>query len=155
MALVVFAVIAFAPFSALSGQSVAEPAAQTQPPGAELVQKFSLAEAHHDLAELYIKKGNLDQAMIEARKIIQLRFPPEYEALVIQSFSIITEKLAGVRRFDLGHQLLDEAFRTFALDVTRAKTLMNKARLYTLAGDSDRALETWKRALELEGRGAR
>jgi tetratricopeptide (TPR) repeat protein len=128
---------------------------QAQPPSAELVQKFSLAEAHHDLAELYIKKGNIDQAMIEARKIIQLRFPPEYEALVIQSLSIITERLAGIRRFDLGHQLLDEAFRTLALDVTRAKTLMNKARLYTLAGENDRALETWKRALELERRDAR
>ncbi len=125
--------------------------AQPQTRSPELAQKFDLAEAHHDLAELYIKKGDLDKAMAEARQIIQLRFPPEYESLVAQSLSIITDKFAEIRRFDLGQTLLDEALKNTELNANRAKILATKARLYRLAGDSDRAIESWRRALELEG----
>jgi lipopolysaccharide biosynthesis regulator YciM len=128
------------------------PAVQVAPRDPETLQRFIVAEAHHDLAELYIKKGELNNAVIEARKIIQLRFPPEYENLVAQSFSILTEKFAEVQRFDLGQVLLDEAVKAVALNTTRAKLTATKARLYKLAGDDDRAIEAWRRALELEGR---
>jgi tetratricopeptide (TPR) repeat protein len=111
-----------------------------------------MAEAHHDLAELYIKKGDFDLAVSEARQIIQLRFPADYEGLVAQSLSIITEKLAQAKRFDLGQMLLDEALKAAEINANRARIYANKARLYRLSGDNDRAIESWKRALELEGR---
>jgi tetratricopeptide (TPR) repeat protein len=140
-------------FNFLPHQGVAQTreAASAQLRNPELSQKFDLAEAHHDLAELYIKKGELDKAMAEARQIIQLRFPPEFEELVGQSVSIITEKFAEIHRFDLGQTLLDEALKATEASGNRAKILATKARLYRLAGDNDRAIESWRRALELEG----
>jgi lipopolysaccharide biosynthesis regulator YciM len=128
------------------------PATQAAPRDPEILQRFSVAEAHHDLAELYIKKGEFNNAVIEARKIIQLRFPPAYETLVAQSLSILTEKFAEAQRFDLGQMLLDEALKAVELDATRARLTMNKARLFKLAGDDNRAIEAYRRALEFEGR---
>ncbi len=130
-------------------------AGQAQARDPELTQKFALAEAHHDLAELYIKKGELDKAVFECRQIIQLRFPSDYESLVAQSLSILTERLAEIRRFDIGQMLLDEALKDTELNANRAKIYANKARLFKLAGDNDRAIESWKKALELEGRRVR
>jgi len=118
----------------------------------EVAQKLTLAEGHHDLAILYLKKGELDLAITEARDIIQIRFPADYEGLVAQSLSIISEKLAEMNRFDLGQMLMDEALKVTEQDVNRVRILKNKARLYMLAGDSDRAIENWRRALDLESK---
>lgn len=125
-----------------------------QPPTTDplIDQKVTLAEGFHDLAILYIKKGEVDKAVAAAREIILLRFPPEYEKAVAQSLSIITEKLAEIKKFDAGLALLDEALKTSELTANRVKILRNKARLYMLAGDNDRAIESWRKALDLESK---
>lgn len=148
MLLVLVLLFTFAP---THGFTQTRDAASGQVRNPELAQKFDLAEAHHDLAELYIKKGELDKAMTEARQIIQLRFPAEFEGLVGQSLSIITDKMAEIHRFDLGQTLLDEALKVTETNSSRAKLLATKARLYRLSGENDRAIESWRRALELEG----
>ena len=140
-----------APVGALA-QGSEDPSQQAQSLDRELAQKLTLAEGHHDLAMLYLKKGDLDKAVAEAREILQLRFPGEYESLVAQSMSIITEKLAEMRRFDLGQTLLDEALKATEQTSSRAKIFRNKARLYMLAGDNDKAIDFWRRALDLESR---
>jgi tetratricopeptide (TPR) repeat protein len=128
---------------------------QTTPADPQIEQKIVLAEGFHDLAILYVKKGELDKAVDAARQIILLRFPPEYEKAVAQSLSIITEKLAEIKRFDLGLGLLDEALKASELNANRVKILRNKARIYMLAGDNDRAIDSWRRALELESKRSR
>ena len=121
----------------------------------ELSQKLTLAEGHHDLAILYIKKGDYDLAVAEARHIMELRFPADYEKLVAQSLSIITERLAEVHRFDLGQMLLDDALKVTEQNANRVRLLKNKARLYMLARDDDNAIESWRRALDLEAKRSR
>ena len=113
-------------------------------------RKLAFAEGHHDLAVLLIKKGEIDKGVAHARAILQLRLGGEFEKLWVQSLSIICERLAEVRRFDAGQVLLDEALKAAEQNVNRVKILRNKARLYVLAGDNDRAIESWSRALEIE-----
>ncbi len=129
--------------------------ASTPPPDPETAQKLVLAEGYHDLTILYLKKGDLDKAYAEARQIAQLRFPPDFEKLVAQSLSIITEKFAEVRRFDLGQSILDEALKNTELPANKVKILRNKARLYMLSGDNDKAIDSWRRALDIESRRGR
>jgi tetratricopeptide (TPR) repeat protein len=138
----------------IQGQTPA-PAAQAQSVDSETAQKLILAEGYHDLAVLYIKKGELDMGVAAARQIIQLHFPAEFEKLVAQSLSIITEKLADAHRYDLGQSILDDALKATEQNVNRVKLLRNKARLYMLAGDNDKAIESWRKALELESRRGR
>jgi tetratricopeptide (TPR) repeat protein len=118
----------------------------------QLQRKLSLAKGYHDLADLYIKSGELSEAVASERQILQLRLPPEYEKLVVESISIITEKLAEARAFDLAQSLVDEALKNVQQNANRASILKNKARLYLLAGDNDKALDSLRKALEIESR---
>jgi len=117
----------------------------------QLERRLALAEGHHDLAVLYIKKGDLERGLAQAHEILQLHMGGDFEKLWVQSLSIICEKLAEVKRFDIGQSLLDEAMKLTELSPNRVKVLRNKARLYMLAGDNDKAIESWNRALEIEG----
>ena len=121
----------------------------------DFAQKLTLAEGYHDLAVLYIEKGELDMGVAAARQIIQLHFPAEFEKLVAQSLSIITDKLGRIHRYDLAQILLDESLKVTEQNVNRVRILRNKARLYMLAGDNDKAIESWRKALELESRRSR
>lgn len=116
----------------------------------QLQRKLSLAEGYHDLADLYIKNGKLPEAVASERQILQLQLPAEYEKLVVESVSIIVEKLAEVRAFDLGQSLVDEALKSIQQDANRAAMLKSKARLYMLAGENDKAVETLRKALDIE-----
>lgn len=113
---------------------------------------LSLAYGYHELAVLYLEKGEVDKAATETRKLLKLRFSEEYEPLLVQSLGIITEKLARIRRFDLAQALLDEAVKSFERNSTQVKIYKTKARLYRLAGDNDKAIEYMNRALHLESR---
>jgi tetratricopeptide (TPR) repeat protein len=126
--------------------------AATQSVDQQLQRKLSLAKGYHDLADLYIKNGALAEAVASERQILQLRLPAEYEKLVVESISIITEKLAEARAFDLGQSLVDEALKSIQQNANRATILKNKARLYMLAGDNDKALDSLRKALEIESR---
>lgn len=121
----------------------------------QVVRSLSLASGYHDLANLYIKKGEMEKAAAEARHILQLDLPAEHEHLVVKSLAIISDKLGEAKRFDLSQSLLDETLRSAEQPLNRVVVLKTKARLYRLAGDDDKAIESFKQALELEGRSIR
>jgi hypothetical protein len=109
------------------------------------------AEMHHDLALHFLKKGDAGKALFEARQIIQSRIPPEYENAVFKSISIIAEELGSLPRYDLAQVLLDETLKVVTEIPIRVNILKNKARLYYLAGETDKAIGAMKRA-EAEAR---
>ncbi len=115
-------------------------------------QKLTMAEGFHDLAILYLKKGDLDNAAASARQIMKLHFPVEEEYRIAKSLSIITEKLSEMSRFDLAQTLLDEALKNTELDANKASLYRTKARLFYKAGQDDKAIDAWRRNLELEAR---
>jgi len=108
------------------------------------------AEMHHDLALHYLKKGDVDKAMAEVRHIIRPGIPLQYEDAVCKSTMIIAEELGSMRRFDLCHNLLDEALKAMARVSSHIILLKDKSRLYFLAGETDKALDAMKRAKDLE-----
>jgi tetratricopeptide (TPR) repeat protein len=118
----------------------------------QLQQKLSLAKGYHDLADLYIKNGDLSEAVASERQILLLRLPTEYEKLVVESVIIIVEKLAEARAFDLGQSLIDETLKSIQQDSDRATMLKCKARIYLLAGDNEKALECLRKAIDIESR---
>jgi tetratricopeptide (TPR) repeat protein len=143
--------LVFVPLTAYPQEMEPPSEAQKQPP-AEVVSMLLRAEGHHDLAKLYIQGGELEQAISEARRIIQLELPADYEKYVTQSLSILTEELAKLGRFDLVQPLLDEALEKSRLKINQVSLLRIKARHFMSAGENDKAIETWRKALDLESR---
>jgi tetratricopeptide (TPR) repeat protein len=115
-------------------------------------QKLAMAEGFHDLAMLYLKKGDLENAAASARQIMKLRFPAEEEYRIAKSLSIITEKFSELARFDLAQLLLEEALKNTEQDANKASLYRTKARMYYKAGQDEKAIEAWRRALDLEAR---
>jgi tetratricopeptide (TPR) repeat protein len=108
------------------------------------------ASSQFDLAMLYIKNGEPDKALAEARKIFQSPIPPEWEDDAVKSVELISGEFKQLRRYDLAHLLIDDAFKTLALVPNRVEILMFKSVLYNDAGEKDKAIETYKRAQALK-----
>ncbi len=138
-----------APISGFARQS-APPNDQAQNIDAEAFR--IQAEMHHSLTLHYLKSGDVDKALAEARQIIQPPIPPKLEVAVANSMSIITDQLKDLKRFDIAQTLLDETFKATMQLPVRVMILQNKARLYLLSGENDKAIEVWKRAKDLEAR---
>jgi tetratricopeptide (TPR) repeat protein len=126
--------------------------ARSQAVDPAISQKLATAYDYHELALLYIRKGEPEEAVAEARKMIDLRIPPPFEQSVAESVSIITQKLAETGRYESSQNLLDDALKAMVEPANQVRILRTKARLYKLAGDDDRAIESWRRAQELESR---
>jgi tetratricopeptide (TPR) repeat protein len=118
----------------------------------QLERNLRLASDYHELAKLYLKRGEPDKAVTEIRKVLQLGFPSDYEHLVVQSIAYVSDKLGEMRRFDSAQALLDETLKSIEQPANQARVLKTKARLFLAFGDEDRAIESWKRAIELETR---
>jgi len=110
------------------------------------------AYAHHDLALLYLAKGEVDKALAEARAILQTPIPPAYEKAVAESMGKIAGKLKDLRRFDLAQTLLDENLKVTVQIPNRVSILRVKAALFLYAGEESKAIEAEKRARELEAK---
>ncbi len=136
-------------FSQVGNQGTAQGQRALDP---QVVQLLDRASTYHDLATLYLKRGESELAVAEARKILQLRIPSEHEHLVVKSLVIISDKLGEIRRYDLAQNLLDEAQKSTEQNLNRARLLKAKARLYLFAGDDEKAIDAYRRALDLEGR---
>ena len=129
-----------------------EPAGQQRVLEPQIERKLRLAFDYHELAKLYLKKGEADKAVTEIRKVLQLALPIDYEQLVVQSMAYVSDKLGEMRRFDTAQALLDDTLKSVEQPANQARVLKTKARLFLASGDDDRAIENWKRALELEAR---
>jgi len=145
-----FVIIIASPLSAqssLEADPVQQSSRQEDP---RLARNMSLAYSLHELAFLYIKRGEADKGMVEARRLLELDLPAQYEQNVIESMAILANGLGEMRRFDLAQLLLDETLKKTAQSANQAKVFKTKARLFRLAGNDDRAIERWKRAIEIE-----
>ncbi len=120
--------------------------------GAQLskVQMLSIAEKQFDIAKLLIKEGQFDRVLPEMRKILDLNLPGEYEQLVAQSAGYISVLLAENKQYALGHELLDETISKMRLADNIASLLKIKAGLYKSEGKINKAIETLRRAVEIE-----
>jgi tetratricopeptide (TPR) repeat protein len=146
-AFIIFALIC-APLSGFSCPQGAAPQTQSID-----VETFRIqAYAHHALALLYLSKGDVDKGLAEARAIIQQRIPPEFENAVAESMSKIADRLKDLRRYDLAQSLLDDTLKVMVQIPNRVSILKIKAGLYVLSGENDKAVDAWKRALDLEAR---
>ena len=148
-------ILAFAVLAVICSPMAGYPRQEATPPQSQALddEPYRIRSlAHHEMVLLYLAKGELDKALVEARAIIQPPIPPAYEKAVAKSMSIIAGKLKDLRRFDLAQTLLDETLKVTLQIPNRVSMLDVKASLFLLAGEESKAIDAWKRARDLEAK---
>lgn len=116
----------------------------------ETVKKLKIAWAQHEMIMLLIENKSFDKVLPELQKILDLKLTGKYEDAVVKSTIAIANKLAEAKQLDLAHKALDEAMLAVASNASKANLLRFKAYLFKEAGAVAAAIETFRRANELE-----
>lgn len=116
----------------------------------QLVQTLLSAHVQHEIVKGLIEQGRFDQVLPEMKKLFALNLPDNEQCKVAESAAIIAKLLVDRKQFALAHQVLDGAFARLNLNTDKAAALKIKAWVYKEEGKLDPAVETYKRALELE-----
>jgi tetratricopeptide (TPR) repeat protein len=113
-------------------------------------QALSIAEKQYEIAKLLIKEGRFDRVLPEMRKILDLNLQGEYEQSVAESSSLIARLLAENKQTALAHELLDETIARMKQCGNIASLLKVKAYFYKSEGKTQKAIETFERAVDTE-----
>lgn len=116
----------------------------------QLEQTLLSAHVQHEIVKGLIEQGRFDQVLPEMKKLFALNLPDNEQYKAAESAAIIAKLLVDRKQFALAHQVLDGACARLNLNTDKAAALKIKAWVYKEEGKLDPAVETYKRALELE-----
>ncbi len=137
------------PFSLPSFRAYGCPS-QADSPAAQLGKTRSLAESQHEIVLLLIKKKDFEQALTEANKIFDMRWPADQEPTLLKELLLLSDKFMHAEQAAVGVRLLETNLRSFRLPASQASIWKEKGYLYKGMGDNDRALECFRQAQRLE-----
>lgn len=135
------------------GLTTASPllALQASPTDPESVRKLKIASTEHELILVLIQSGSFDKIELEWKKVLDLKLGPQYEGAVAKSLLTIAFKLYEAKQLALAQALLDSSLAGASFsNKNKADILRFKAFLYKESGELEKAIETYKRAIELE-----
>ena len=111
---------------------------------------LSIAEAQFEMVKILIQQDRFDRVLPEMNVIFNLGLPEKFEEAVAESAGIVGNLLLAKRQYDLGRQVLDEAFLRMRRNDNRAAILKIQAYIYREEGKLDQAMECLAQAVELE-----
>jgi hypothetical protein len=118
--------------------------------GQTMEEKQSIARSQHDLMMLLIEKGDYEKIPDELTVILRLGLSGKYEKHVTDEIIILSTQLSSKNQFNICQQILDMGLETLKEKFSHARLYKEKGAVYKLAGDSDKALEMFKKSVELE-----
>jgi tetratricopeptide (TPR) repeat protein len=148
-ALILASMVLPQPF-AESGFSMHAFAAQADAPSAQLGRTRSQAESQHEIVVLLIKKKEFTQALTEANKIFDMRWPADQEPTFLKSLLLLSKEFLHAQQAPFGIKLLETNLRSFKNPASQAAIWKEKGYLYKNQGENDKALECFRQAQRLE-----
>ncbi len=118
-------------------------------PDAQTLKMLSIAESQHEIVQLLIQKGEYEKALDEYRAILDLKLPAAYDEAVFKEIVIVARKFYDANQKELAYQALDLGFDRLKSADLKAKILSVKAGLLKKDGRIERAIETYKKEIEL------
>jgi tetratricopeptide (TPR) repeat protein len=114
-------------------------------------QKVSAAFSAYAVIVGHIDKDAYDKAFSLVKTLFDLKLPAKYDEQMIEAVGKIAYKFAEKKQFKIAQATLDEAMKHLSQrDDNDTKLLKIKAFIYKKAGDQDKALEIYEKAMELE-----
>jgi tetratricopeptide (TPR) repeat protein len=123
---------------------------QADSPATQLGKTRSLAESQHEIVLLLIKKKDFEQALVEANKIFDMKWPADQESTLLKELLLLSDKFLRAEQAAVGIRLLETNLKSFRIPASQASIWKEKGYLYKGMGDSDRALECFRQAQRLE-----
>ncbi len=118
---------------------------------ATLGKMKSMAEAQHEIVMILIKKQEYEKAAAEANKIFEIKWPGDQEPLLLKELLNLAEAFLQQGQPGVGLRLVEKNARLFKKTSSQAAILKEMGYLYKSMNDSDKALEYFKKARDLEG----
>jgi tetratricopeptide (TPR) repeat protein len=136
----------------LMGMIPVMPIAADQADAAASLEKTkSMAEAQHEIVTLLIKKKEYEKAAAEANKIFDMKWPDDQEPLLIKELRNLTDQLLNSGQAPLGLRLIERNFNRFKKPSSQAALYKEMGYLYKSLNQSDKALDYFRKARDLEG----
>jgi tetratricopeptide (TPR) repeat protein len=117
---------------------------------AELSKMRSFAESQHEIAMILIRKKDFSQALSEANKIFELRWPAAQEEILRKDLLYFADQFLHGGQAALGVQLLETNLKSFKSSASRAAILKEKGYLHKNLGQADKAIDCFREAQRLE-----
>jgi tetratricopeptide (TPR) repeat protein len=111
----------------------------------------SMAEAQHEIVLLLMKKQEYDKALVEANKIFDMRWPGDQEPLLLKELLNLADQFLSQGQAQLGLKLIERNFKYFKRTPSQAAILKETGYLYKSLKQDDKAIESFRKARDLEG----
>ncbi len=118
---------------------------------AALGKMKSMAEAQHEIVLLLMKKQEYDKAMVEAYKIFDMRWPGDQEPLLLKEILNLADQFLSQGQAQLGLKLIERNIKYFKKTASQAAILKEMGYLYKSLKQDDKAIESFRKARDLEG----
>lgn len=118
--------------------------------GAEEMSRLEFAAAQHEVIGILLKNGKYSEVLPEFKKILDLDLQEENEKLVVQEAWIIADQLRQAGHFPLAHQILDETLARAQRRTNKFTLLMLKGKMFQEEGRPEEAIQTYRKAQELQ-----
>lgn len=115
-------------------------------------EKKAIARSQHEMLMLLIEKGEYQRVPEELQIILDLRFEGKYEKYVTDEIVILSTQLSQKQQYELCHRILDMGLGVLQEKESLARLYKEKGAVYKLTGDSEKALEMFKKSVELTAR---
>ncbi len=135
------------------GASPADPAAsagQSEAAGPTLEKMRSVAESQHEIVTILIRKKEYAQALEEAGKIFDMKWPPGQEPLLLKSLLSLSGGFLHEGQPGYSLQLLERNRKAFKTTESRVSILKEMGYIYKNMNNDDKALECFREAQRLE-----
>ncbi len=112
--------------------------------------ELAKGEALHEIIMILVEKGEYNKIAAESKKLLALELPEEMEELKVKSLAIIVRSLSEKKQHDTAHEIIEQALKAIKLKKNQAALLRLQGHLFKEQGNLARALELFRRAIELE-----
>jgi tetratricopeptide (TPR) repeat protein len=123
---------------------------QENPAAANLAKARSYAESQHEIVMILLQKKQFDQAVVEANKIFEMKWPADQEALLLKELRNISDNFVHAGQPAMAIRLLDDNTKSFKSNAVRAAIWKEKGYIYKSMKENDKALECFREAQRLD-----
>jgi tetratricopeptide (TPR) repeat protein len=115
----------------------------------------SLAESQHEIVMLLLKKDAYDQALAEANKIFEMKWPEDQEPVLLKEALFFSNQFLRGNKASMALSLLENSAKHFKKPSSLAAIWKEKGYVYKQMNQDDKALDCFREAQRLESTGSK